>query len=159
MTLKKCLYCRKIIKRKKGQARVHWLKKKFCNMKCVWAREKIRRKGNAFSSEEHRKNFIKAVSDANRKRGGEKHYNWRGGKHMQSGGYIEVYAPNHPHKYSRNTVLEHRLVMEKHLGRFLKTNELVHHINENKSDNRIENLKLTNRSEHPRIHFKGKKIK
>lgn len=68
--------------------------------------------------------------------------------------YVEIYSPNHVNKNKRNTVLEHRLVMEKHIGRCLLDHEVVHHINRNSKDNRIENLYLCNdQREHMYLHF------
>jgi hypothetical protein len=63
-------------------------------------------------------------------------------RRIMSHNYIEIYSPKHPNKTVRNCVLEHRLVMEKHIGRYLKKGEIVHHINGNRQDNRIKNLKL-----------------
>ena len=72
---------------------------------------------------------------------GEKCPNWKGGKY-KSDGRIWIYMPSHPFAKNGCHILEHRLVMEKHLGRYLTSNEEVHHINGIKDDNRIENLKL-----------------
>jgi hypothetical protein len=67
-------------------------------------------------------------------------------------GYIEVYCPEHPRAKSRKYVYEHILVMEKHIGRYLLPNEIVHHKNEIKTDNRIENLQLMTNNEHAALH-------
>lgn len=72
---------------------------------------------------------------------GDNHPQWQGGI-RKSKGYVMIYSPNHPFKNANNCVLEHRLVMEQHIGRYLTPEEVVHHKNHIKSDNRIENLEL-----------------
>ena len=49
---------------------------------------------------------------------------------------------------------EHRVLMEQHIGRRLKRNEVVHHINGDKRDNRIDNLEIMTASEHASMHMK-----
>ena len=65
---------------------------------------------------------------------------WKGGKRMHSDGYVLIYKPNHPFCAKDNYVFEHRLIIEQYLKRFLKSNEVVHHINEIRTNNQIENL-------------------
>ena len=85
---------------------------------------------------------------------GSGHSKWKGGKFLNSQGYVLIYSPNHPYKDCRGYVREHRLVMEKQLGRYLKPKEVVHHLNEVKDDNRIENLRFfCSSSKHSKNHF------
>ena len=64
------------------------------------------------------------------------------GRRITRDDYIEIYSPYHPNKNKNNCVLEHRLIMEQHLGRFLTSKEVVHHKDNNKQNNEIENLEL-----------------
>ena len=72
-------------------------------------------------------------------RKGEKGSNWQGGI-MKHSGYILIHAPNHPFCEHHGYVRKHRLVVEKHINRHLLPSEVVHHVNKNTSDNRLENL-------------------
>ena len=71
---------------------------------------------------------------------------YKNGKITTSGGYISIFYPDHPYSSKSGYIREHRLVMEKHIGRYLTPEEIVHHKGikypllsiENRSDNRIE---------------------
>ncbi len=82
---------------------------------------------------------------------GHKPFHYKGGRLVRKG-YIYLLAKKHPNNDRDGYVLEHRLVVEKSLNRFLKKNEIIHHINGIKDDNRIENLELLSASEHAKRH-------
>lgn len=108
---------------------------------------------------------------------GDKNSSFAGKEIISEFGYILVYCPGHPfpHDSSNKTtrVFKHRLVIEANADKFdpkffviinnkkyLKPEYIVHHINENKQDNRLENLQILTISEHTTIHNyrKGSKI-
>lgn len=66
-------------------------------------------------------------------------------------GYVRVYCPMHPEANSRGYVYEHRVIAEQALGRRLQENEVVHHRNGKRWDNRPENLKVMDHKEHGKL--------
>ena len=69
-------------------------------------------------------------------------------KRKTTQGYILIHDRDHPKASSAGFVQEHRVVIEKHIGRILLPTETVHHKNGIRSDNRLENLELWDNS-HP----------
>lgn len=116
-------------------------------------REAVRTKGWC---NRHYLQFRQGIIDEDGKRlrdfkpNGRRPKDWR----KELAGYILVRAPKgHPGARNDGSIYEHRLVMEEHLGRILYPEEVVHHVNGVRDDNRIENLQLRRgRKEHGRGH-------
>lgn len=77
---------------------------------------------------------------------------WKIEKIVSKGDYNYAVVKDHPSATKNGYVLEHRIIIENYLGRILNSNEVVHHDNECKKDNRIENLVLTTKKDHAILH-------
>jgi len=89
---------------------------------------------------------------------GENNPSWKGGRTKVLGYWFVLINPDNPYYPMANpygTVMEHRLIMAQHLGRCLTKEEIVHHKNGVKDDNRVENLELTTKGAHVVDHSKG----
>lgn len=75
---------------------------------------------------------------------GENNPSYKGGRNNHSAGYCYILMHSHPFCNCRGYIFEHRLIVEKFINRFLTQNEMVHHINKIKDDNRPENLMAFN---------------
>jgi transposase len=100
-------------------------------------------RSQSFISRLMRKHSIRPLSEEMK---GRNHPSWTGGRWIDASGYVRVWLdPSDPLAsmcHGDAYVLEHRLVMARRLGRPLTRKETVHHINGNRTDNRIENLQL-----------------
>lgn len=72
-------------------------------------------------------------------------------------GYRLIYEPNHPQSMKSDNwngyIYEHVFVMENELGRPLQSDEVVHHLDGNKTNNRTSNLIVLLRSQHAKIEY------
>jgi transposase len=110
----------------------------------------LRSKEGDFKSRAIKKSLRKKYPSG---RTGRKASNWQGGRREVSG-YIYVYAPDHPYANNK-AVAEHRLVMEKKIGRHLTPDEVVHHLDGNRKNNDPDNLVLYKRGQHVSKHWEN----
>lgn len=131
---KKCEICKESFSKKPSDSKKYWAIKRFCSQRCFGVHHR-----NHKVTEEH-KEKLRSLSGSNS-------HAWKGGIIMGSQGYMLQYNP-----VTKKHMLQHRYVIEQHLGRKLEKNEHVHHLNGDRLDNRIENLVLMDRTEHGLIH-------
>lgn len=74
-----------------------------------------------------------------------------------SGGYVWEFCPDHPGA-KQGYIQQHRLVVECSLGRFLSADETIHHVDRNKKNNDLANLKVVSVAEHMRLHQIEKRL-
>ena len=103
-------------------------------------------KGIYKRSKKQREDQIKRLEDWKNKNG---HACFRGGFGITTDGYVWIFIKGYN---LRNQVKLHRYLMEVKIGRRLKATEIVHHINCDKLDNRIENLQILSITEHNQLH-------
>lgn len=130
-TFSKCEICNKDFKTKPS----HKSRRRTCSKKCSGELKKL--EGIDIGSSTR---GIKGIN----------HHGWKGGRRIRKNGYVYIRTED------GSEMLEHRFVMEQHLKRKLSKDEHVHHIDENKENNSIENLTVMSRSEHMRFHAKDR---
>lgn len=158
-----CPWCRKTFAVQ--PSRLKQGRGKFCSRACQAEHQKTitgekHPRYGAYHSEESKLKISRTRKERVIPRG-PAHPRWKGGYKTDSGGYRLVpveylseaeKALAEPMKTKAGYVMEHRLVVARRLGRPLKRNEIVHHKNGTKDDNRDENLEVLATEPHSRLH-------
>lgn len=131
-----------------------------CEVGCKFTRKRRKPVSDAERANRSRAQKGKVISEKQRRQISENNscnfngLNGYGHTKKQNGGYVLAYAPKHPHAHKDGYLMLHTVIMERAIGRYLKENEVVHHINHDRQDNRLENLRLMDKKEHMRMHMK-----
>lgn len=111
--------------------------------------------GRALTGREHSEKTKQKISETRLGRYcGESNPHWKGGMTFSKEGYPMLYMPGHPHATQNGYVLEARLVAEEALGRCLKSDEIVHHFDEDPFNNCNSNLLVCKQDYHMWLHGK-----
>jgi hypothetical protein len=113
--LNECLFCKKAIPDKQ----------KYCSKECYYKS----RRGVRIS---------KKTEFTSSRMAGKKNPRWNGGKYVNAR-YISLLLPEHPYSNNRGYYKEHRYVAELSIKRYLTKNEIIHHIDGNRHNNKLEN--------------------
>jgi hypothetical protein len=161
MNIYLCVHCGKQFSGRKRSDRII----KFCSITCSASSKKgipswnkgipMKESSKLILSEQRKgKHFSPSTEFKTGDNRGEDNVRWKGGKYITSMGYVNIFKPDHPRSV-RGYIAEHILVSEQYLGRYLSDKEVIHHINQVKTDNYPENLYVfSNSSEHMRHHAK-----
>ena len=172
MEIKNCIRCNKKFIKRQTESSSYWKTRRFCSKSCslfgrpgYWKGKKLSKKTLEKLSKARKgkpgwsKGLTKYTNSSVRILGiksGLSRLNKPKKEFRIINGYKNIFKPEHPRANRfHKCVPEQVLIMEKHINRFLKKEEEVHHINLNKIDNRIQNLMLfKNKAEHMRFHCK-----
>ena len=139
--IRNCIKCNKEFKTYECLVKVG--KGKYCSKEC--AKDTLIKKGQSLSVKTQFKKGCKPWSF----KGFRLQCARKNGKY-----YKEIFMPTHPNSTSNGYVREHRLVMENHIGRLLRKDEIVHHIDGNTLNNETDNLELLPKKIHDRNNVK-----
>jgi len=140
-----------------GKKRHKWLCRCECGNMTITSRDNLI-SGSTKSCGCYQREGVVQRMKAFRTKDGPSNPLWTGGRVEDHRGYFRLYRKEHPNHDCNGYVAEHRIVMENNIGRYLRPEEIVHHIDGNKKNNNISNLVLfPSQREHRLCHLKQKK--